>query len=259
MLTATVIGARGFVGSAFIRQLKQLGNVEVREVTRDTYSTLAGTHSDIVIDAAANSKKFLAERSAMLDFEQSVAHRLRTLHDFPADCHLHISSVDVYNDLTSPMTTGESVAIDFARQSHYGFNKLLAEQLVQHHAKKWLILRLAGMVGEGLRKNPVFDILNGRPLFISPDSRYQFMLTDEVASIAMVLFGRGISGEIFNLCGDGVMSPLQVAEIAGRKIHLSQGIAPLAPRIVDVNVDKIKRLVGVTSTYECIRRYLRAC
>src|SRR5689334_8921941 len=100
-MRVTLIGAGGFVGSAFARDLGRR-DVELLPVTRSNYDHHAGLSSDVVIDAAGNSKKFLAEDRPFDEFDLSVAHRLRTLRDFPARLHIHISSVDVYDDLTSP-------------------------------------------------------------------------------------------------------------------------------------------------------------
>jgi nucleoside-diphosphate-sugar epimerase len=256
MLKVTVIGAEGFVGSAFVRYLKNAG-VELCEVTRRNYAELIGTKSDVVIEAACNSKKFLADQNSLQDFELSVTHRLKTLLDFPAEFHLHISSVDVYSDLINPETTKEDTEIDIKTSSHYGFNKLLAEQLVRHHAQNWLILRLAGMIGEGLRKNPIFDILNDGRIFIHPDSQYQFMPTDEVARIGWSLFESGVQDEIFNLCGEGLISPREVAEIAGKNLRPSDESKNSEPRIVNVNNDKIKRFAELPKTRESVANFIK--
>jgi nucleoside-diphosphate-sugar epimerase len=255
MLKVTIIGAEGFVGSAFARHLRQK-RVELRQVTRKNYTEYAGCESDVVIEAACNSKKFLAEKDPLQDFELSVTHRLRTLQDFPAEFHLHISSVDVYSDLTKPETTMETNAINIRESSHYGFNKLLAEQLVQHYAKHWLIFRLAGMVGMGLRKNPIFDILNRQPIFIHPDSQYQFMPTYEVARIVWNLYEKGIESEIFNLCGEGLISPREVAKIAGCELIESDESKNFEPRIVDINVEKIKTHVKLPETRQSVMEFI---
>ncbi|MGZ3420125.1 MAG: NAD-dependent epimerase/dehydratase family protein [Polyangiales bacterium] len=254
-LRVTVIGAEGFVGSAFVRHLRA-GSYDVAPVTRATYREHAGKPSDVVIDAACNSKKFLADRDPFAEFELSVSHRLHTLRDFPAKTHVHISSVDVYSDLTSPSTTREDSPIDLARQSHYGFNKLLAEQLVRHHAERWLILRLAGMVGPGLRKNPVYDLLNGQPLRIHPDSQYQFMRTDDVAAIAWQLIREGISGEALNVCGAGLISPREIAALLGRELDLSALEAGAKPRIVEASTEKLSRVARVPTTRDAVTDFV---
>lgn len=254
-MRVTLIGANGFVGSAFARLLANKPGVELVPVTRQNYSTHAGRKSAVVIEAACNSKKFLSEENPLADFQASVEHRLKTLLDFPADFHLHISSVDVYSDLGTPATTREDSPIDHAKVSHYGAHKLLAEQLVRHYASKWLILRLAGMVGPGLRKNPVFDILNGQPLRIHPDSRYQYMPTDDVAAIAWQLVERGITGEVFNVCGDGVVTMHEIARLAGKKLNLSALTPTMTPRIAEASNEKIRRLHAVTSTSASLARF----
>jgi nucleoside-diphosphate-sugar epimerase len=251
-----VIGAQGFVGSAFVRLLSRPG-IELVAVTRRNYASCAGPRSDVVIDVAGNSKKFLAEARPVEEFEPSVMHRLRTLHDFPADLHVHISSVDVYSDLSSPATTRESSPIDLAKVSNYGFHKILAEQLARHYAPRWLIARLAGMVGEGLRKNPVFDILNGHPLRIHPESQYQFMNTDDVATVVWRLVEAGTAGEIFNICGAGLISPREIAALAGRPLDLSQLPSDSSPRIVDASIEKIEGTALMPQTKETMAAFLR--
>ena len=254
-MRATVIGANGFVGSAFVRHLRKK-QIDVRAVTRETYAAMAGAESDVVIDASGNSTKYLADRDPAADFERSVLHRVRTLRDFPAALHVHVSSVDVYDDLRSPETTREDSPITAEGSSHYGFHKALAEDVVRHYAPRWLIVRLAGMVGPGLRKNPVFDILSGAPLRIHPDSRYQFAATDDVALAVWSLVEKNFANEIFNVCGSGLISPREIAAIAGRELNLSAVDPAAVPRVVDASIAKIQRVVPMPKTVDAIRSYV---
>jgi nucleoside-diphosphate-sugar epimerase len=250
-----LIGANGFVGSAFFRLLSG-GDDELVAITRKNYAAHAGEGADLVIEAACNSKKYFAEESPFKEFDSSVVHRLRTLRDFPAPVHLHISSVDVYADLTSPLTTHESMPVPAEKATFYGLHKWMAEELVRKHATQWLIIRLAGMVGPGLRKNPVFDILNGLPLRIHPDSRYQFLSTDDAARISWKLVEAGVRGEVFNVCGSGTISPGEIAEIAGRDLDLSALPGDAPPRVVDVCLDKLGQRMSIPLTSEAVRKYL---
>jgi nucleoside-diphosphate-sugar epimerase len=255
-MRVTLIGANGFVGTGLRLFLAAQPGVELAAVTRQNYDALKGARAEVTIDAAGNSKKFLSDQQPLLDLDLSVAHRLRTLQDFPAALHVHISSVDVYDDLTSPKTTTETTPIRPAAASHYGLHKLLAEQLVQHYASDWLIFRLAGMVGPGLRKNPVFDILNNQPLRIHPDSRYQFMHTGAVARILWELVQSSARKEIFNVCGDGLISPREIAALAGRPLDLTLLPGGAVPRIVDVSVDKVKRVTRVPRTADAVAGFV---
>jgi nucleoside-diphosphate-sugar epimerase len=252
----TIIGAKGFVGSAFARLLQSSSDVKLTCVTRENFDSHSSAHSDVVIDTSCNSKKYLAEENPAAEFELSVVHCLKTLQRFPAALQVHISSVDVYSDLTSPATTHEDSPIDLAIVSNYGLHKLLAEQLVRHYAPRWLILRLAGMVGTGLRKNPVFDICHGQPLRVHPDSRYQYMSTDDVARIAWELVTRNISGEIFNICADGTITMREIAKLAGRELNLSLAASRDASRIVEASNGKIHKLFQIPKTYETIKQFV---
>jgi len=256
MMRVSVIGAAGFVGSAFATYLAGRPGLRVVEVTRSNYSRAAGVWSDVVIDASCNSKKYLAEENPDEDFSLSVSHRLRTLRDFPAGLQVHISSVDVYGDLSSPQTTAEEPECNLEGASNYGFHKLLAEQLVRHYSSAWMILRLAGMVGPGLRKNPVYDVLHGKPLRIHPDSQYQFMTTGDVARIAWALVEKNVCGKIFNICGNGLISPREVASIAGRELNLDRLAKDARPRIVHVATSKISQIMAIPDTCECIAGFV---
>jgi nucleoside-diphosphate-sugar epimerase len=113
------------------------------------------------------------------------------------------------------------------------------------------------MVGPGLRKNPVFDILNRQPLRIHPDSRYQFMHTGDVARILWDLARSKLRKEIFNLCGDGLISPREIAAFAGKSLDLTLLPAESAPRIVDVNIGKISKIVRIPHTTETVAKFAR--
>lgn len=258
MKRVTVIGAEGFVGSAFVRLLEQRSDVELIRVTRRNFEELAGTKSDVVIEAACNSKKYLADQDPLADFQASVTHRLNTLLRFPAELHLHISSVDVYSDLTSPVTTSEDAPIDLTKVSRYGLHKLLAEQLVQNYAPSWLIVRLAGMVGPGLRKNPVFDILNNQPLRIHPASRFQYMHTDEVANTCWSLVEQNLVQQVFNVCGSGTVTMTEIADWAGRSLDLSQLPSSATPRIVEASTEKLQRFAKTTDSRNTVEKFVRA-
>ena len=126
------------------------------------------------------------------------------LSTFPPSCHVYLSTIDVYPCFDDPRRNRETTAIDLARLSRYGLHKHLAEQIVRKYAASWLICRLGGMVGAGMWKNSIYDILHGRPLRVHAESEYQFMNTDDVAKTVLTLVRRQPENDVFNVCGRGL-------------------------------------------------------
>jgi nucleoside-diphosphate-sugar epimerase len=252
-----LLGAQGFVGSAFARLFTGRG-IAHESITRESYPGAIGRTGRILINASANSRKYLAEQDWHADFDASVSAVVRTLLDFHADLYVLLSSVDVYNTLDDPAWNAEDAVIDPLRLSAYGFHKYIAEACVRRHAPRWLIVRLGGMVGPGLRKNPVFDVLQGRPLSIHPDSKYQFMSTDAVADAVWRLVESGETNRVINVCGQGLISPRAISVLAGKPLVVSPDAAGSQPRIVHINTQVAGRLVTLPDTLATVAEFVNA-
>lgn len=250
-----LVGGQGFVGSAFSRLFTSRG-IAHDPITRDTYGAAVGRTGTVLINAAANSRKYLADQDWRADFEASVESVLRTLRDFSVERYVLLSSVDVYNVLEDPGQNGEDAVIDPLRLSTYGFHKYIAEACVRRHAPRWLIVRLAGMVGPGLKKNPVFDVLHGRPLSIHPDSQYQFMSTDAAAHAVWRLIESGCSNRVVNVCGTGLISPREIAQLAGKPVVVAPEAEAAQPRIVHVNTRTAASIVDLPDTRATIAEFI---
>ncbi len=249
-----ILGAKGFVGSAFVRYCRQ-HNLPYAVIDREEYPSYVGQACDILINADGNSHKPLAARAPMEDFEASVRTVRASLVDFRFGKYVHISSCDVYPDCSSPATTRESETPDPARQSPYGFHKFLAEQCVRHGAQDWLIFRCGGFVGPGLKKNAIYDLLHGGPLFLDPASELQYLHTDRAAAIIFEILKAGVSREIFNLCGKGTVRLAEVAEIVPGPI----AVAPGSPRVrYEISLEKISTLVDLPETRASVLEFVRA-
>jgi len=208
--TCLVLGAKGFVGSAVAAEALRR-EWRLIAVDKDDYALATGARCDLLINANGNSKKYLAAADPKLEFDLSVRSVEQSLHDFAFDRYVHLSSIDVYNDPSSPGTSGEDAAIDPARLTPYGFHKWLAERLVDHGAPRRLILRMGGFVGPGLWKNSIHDLLSGSPLRVHPDSAYQYLDTRELARIVFDLIDLDPADRPVNVCGDGVVTPREAA------------------------------------------------
>jgi len=247
-----ILGGQGFVGSAFARACESRGVAPVI-IGRAEYEANVGRTFDIFINANGNSSKIVASRQPLDDFDASVRSVRRSLLDFEIGLYVHLSSCDVYADCTSPATTREELGGDPPPQSTYGFHKWLAEECVRHAARRWLILRLGGMVGPGLRKNAIHDILNGGPVWLDPESRLQFMSTDVVAATVLELIDREIQGRTFNLCGEGTVRIADAIKWSGHDIAVSPG-APVVT--YDVATDSIRGVIPVPASEDAVRSFM---
>lgn len=249
-----IIGGRGFVGSAYARWC-DLSGAEYKIITRENYNDLIGAECDLLINANGNSSKILSVKEPMTDFDMSVRSVRKSLVDFKADCYVHLSSCDVYPDCSSPQTTREDAFIDISRQSPYGFHKYLAEQCVMHGHKNWLIFRMGGFIGPGMKKNAIFDILKGDTLWLDPASELQYINTDTAAGLVMEIVKQKTKNEIFNLCGDGLIKLEEVIQFVDSKVRVNPGSSKVR---YQVSTDKIKGKAKLPSTRDMVFAYLQS-
>lgn len=248
-----VIGAGGFIGTAVVTEAQRRG-FETVAVTRQNYDQHRGKSCDQLVNANGNSKKFLARENPPLDFDLSVRSVHATLHDFKAANYVHLSTIDVYSDVKNPANNREDCVIETAKLSPYGFHKLLAEQLVRHYAPRWLVLRMGGFVGPGLRKNSIYDLLKKQPLRVHPDSAYQYLDSRFLASLAFDLPAKGCRNETINCAGDGLISIREIAAlIPGSTLpHPPAG----SPERYEANIAKLKSLIAVPNTRDTVANYI---
>jgi nucleoside-diphosphate-sugar epimerase len=248
-----VLGGLGLVGSAYARYCARTGR-PYEVVDRHNYAEYVGRACDILVNANGNSRKPLAVQAPMEEFDASVRSVRASLCDFKFRKYAHISTCDVYPDCSSPETTREDQMLDPSRQSPYGFHKFLAEQCVRHGAPDWLIFRFGGFIGPGLRKNAIFDILQGGPLFLDPESELQFLHTEKAAEIVLSVAESATSHEIFNLCGRGVVKLSDVAALSPAPVPVKPG----SPRAhYEISLEKISRVADIPETRTTVLEFVR--
>lgn len=247
-----ILGGGGFVGSAFVRYCEREG-LEFAAIGRENYAQFVGTECDLLINANGNSRKPLSVKEPLTDFQMSVESVVRSTLDFKARKYVFLSSCDVYHYTETPIGNEETTPIDLDKVSRYGFHKHLAEQYVQFACDSWLVLRLAGMVGPGLKKNAIYDILNGGPLWLDPESELQFMHTDEVARHAFSL-ANTLDRDVVNLCGSRVVSLKDAMTWHGTEVS----VTPNSPKVrYEVNNAKLRGLVQVTDSAQTVKDFIQ--
>lgn len=247
-----LLGHRGLLGAAFARHLRLLG-AEVIGLDSTNYETARGMRSDVVLNADGSSDRRLAENDPLRSFQLNDEVTLASLVELPTDLYLHVSSVGVY--AAHPGDRGRNVedtVLDPLAMTNYGRFKWIGELLVRSHAKRWVIARVGPVVGPGLRKNSVFDLLEQRTLFCSPASKMPYIDTRSVARMVWEL--RGEDGEIFNIAGDGDVRLDELAHELG--VELDPSLAALPRDDWSIDVSKLRTRMPVPRAWDEVRRFV---
>lgn len=150
-----LIGFSGFVGSTLLKQ------AQFDALYRSTnIDEIEGGEFDTVVCAGAPAQKWLANREPEVDLlkiEGLIAH-LKTVK---CKTFILISTVDVFK---SPIGVDEDSMVEENGLHAYGLHRRFLEKFVASHFSNYLIVRLPGLVGPGLRKNVIFDFLHNNNL-----------------------------------------------------------------------------------------------
>ena len=203
MQTVALIGARGFVGSAIAAALKKESGCEVISVTRENYAEMRRGDYDVLINAAMPSGRFWAKNNPEKDFTETVQKTAELLRDWKFKKFVQISTVSARCEL----------------QTVYGKHKAEAEKLCNSGDN--LIVRLTAMYSESLAKGALADILSGRKVFVSGESRYAFTPLDFAGAwIAGHLERKGI----VEVGAKNSVSLAEIAERLGEKIEFEEAV-----------------------------------
>lgn len=150
-MTRALIGHTGFVGSTLLKQ------AHFDELFRSTnIGEIAGRSFDLIVCAGAPAQKWIANRDPAGD-RACIERLIGQLASVHCDRFVLISTVDVFSH---PIGVDEGTEVDETGLHAYGLHRRMLEKVVQKNFRNPLIVRLPGLVGPGLRKNVIFDLLN---------------------------------------------------------------------------------------------------
>ena len=158
-----LIGAGGLVGKSIASKL-------TFESMQTSASPLDESHFDFAVIAAPGAEKWKANLDPKSDLNQ-VMRLISRLDSMSLDTVIHMSTVDVY---ANPNYSDEESDLTDS-SSPYGFHRRLLEEFLTSRFRQVRIFRLGGLVGDGLKKNAVYDMKHHNRLeAISPTSTMQF-------------------------------------------------------------------------------------
>ncbi|HXA47706.1 MAG TPA: pyridine nucleotide transhydrogenase [Burkholderiaceae bacterium] len=179
-----LIGYSGFVGSTLLKQANfesQYRSTNIGEIENGVFET--------VVCAGAPAQKWIANREPEADL-QKINGLIAHLKTIQCKTFILISTVDVFKN---PIGVDENTPVDKAGLHAYGLHRRLLEEFVETHFERYLIVRLPGLVGPGLRKNVIFDFLNNNNVD-AIDSRgcFQFYPMVNLWSDIQIALGAGL-------------------------------------------------------------------
>jgi nucleoside-diphosphate-sugar epimerase len=249
-----VLGGTGLIGSAVAAWLGERGH-RVTSVNSAGYAAAVGASADALINCNGNTYRYKANQDPKWDFDASVQSVARSLFDFQVQTYVYISTIDVYNALDDRQRNHESAEIDSRRLDSYGFHKWLAERLVERYARKRaIIFRTGTAVGPGLKKGPLFDVLQQRPLFMSAESRLSLVHTADVArAVEQAVFDPEVTG-VYNVTGSGSVAVRELGEIAALPVTVDAKASGIVHRY-DINNDKLCGLMPMPTSRQVATRF----
>lgn len=162
---SVLIGHTGTVGSNLASQVDGLELVNSKNI-----ETVYGRKFDVVYMAAGDARKWYAEKNPAA-FSNSLEALKSSLFRLECEKMVLFSTVDVL---------GGDAVDEFHPQvrrglSHYGAAKLSFEGDISNRFRKCSIIRLPALFGEGLKKNVIYDVVNGKVAGPHhPQSTYQW-------------------------------------------------------------------------------------
>jgi hypothetical protein len=165
-MSLAVIGHSGFVGGTICRQAHVTDCYNSKNIEE-----IRGRSFDTLICAGAPGAKWKANQDALTDLE-NIDRLIGCLREARATRFVLISTVDVYRE---PREVDEDAVIDASVLEPYGRHRYHLERSVRTMFPEALIVRLPGLFGTGLKKNFIYDLMNGHALDLTHhESRFQF-------------------------------------------------------------------------------------
>lgn len=249
-----IVGGNGLAGSAIVRHAKK-HTFEHEIIQRENKETFFGKSCDVLIFANGNPLKYKANQDPFFDFKASVESVSEYIHKINYKKFVLISTIDVYDNKSSLEDTSEDMKINSVNLGPYGYDKLLAENYVRHFCKDYLIFRLPGLVGVGLKKNPAYDfIAKDKKTMISSDSELNFINTRLVADSIFQILDEGITNQTFNLASKNSLKISNIQKIIGYDSEYTED-AKNHIQNYQINTKKIQKYVDLTTSEEAISEY----
>lgn len=174
-----LIGSTGFVG----------GNLLSQQAFSDLYASaniaeIRGQAFDRIVCAGVSAVKWWANKNPEEDLAK-IDNLVSHLSHVQADVFTLISTIDIFK---TPNGVTEDDVPETENLHAYGSNRLYFENFIRGRFPKVHIVRLPALFGDNLRKNALYDLMNGNQTTnINPAGSFQWYpvdwLSDDLAVV----------------------------------------------------------------------------
>jgi nucleoside-diphosphate-sugar epimerase len=248
MTTSLLVGSSGFIGSQLERSMQFSESV-------NSSSPILDFTGDLVVCAAPSAVKWIANADPESDLV-CIKKLIARLERIKTRRFVLVSTVDVYQNVADANELSPLVGPEFP----YGFNRSLLERWVSEKFEFSQIFRVGGVVGPGLKKNPVFDLRNNHNLnLLNANSQLQFLPIQKIRDA--ILDSRLLEIREMNLTAPPV-SLGNIAQVAGITLQDSGPIQHYNVKtLTDAAHQGSDYWVSESDSWDAIRCYLgeRSC
>ena len=138
---SALIGFTGFVGSTLLPDIKRKTK-QLKLYNSENIDKIKGKRFNEVFFAGLPAVKWLINKNPGVD-QNNIKKIKNNLKQIECEIFILISTIDIHNDYET-----------------YGRNRKNFEKFIIKNFKKYLIIRLPGIFGKGLKKNIIYDLLN---------------------------------------------------------------------------------------------------
>ena len=168
-----LVGNTGFVGSNLSPQTSFDALFNSKNIEE-----AFGLSPDILVYSGVRAEKFIANKEPELDFS-IIENAIENIKKIKPKKVILISTVDVY---PSAISVDENNVIDQEIVQPYGKNRLFLERWIEENFDDYLILRLPALIGENIKKNFIYDIINIIPAMLNEDLFQKYSNNDWIIS-----------------------------------------------------------------------------
>ena len=181
-----LIGHTGFIGG----NLLAAGGF-ARTYNSQNIHSLAGERFGEIVCAGISAVKWVANKEPEADWA-GIQRLLDMLAQVRAERFVLISTIDVYPDPAQALDEDAELA-RLSSNEPYGRHRQAVEQWVTERFPVCSIVRLPALFGAGLKKNALYDLLNGNQIEkINPASTFQWYPTDRLSGDLARIAGAGL-------------------------------------------------------------------